>query len=276
MSTLIGIVLGVVLLGAAVWMSGGVAAYLDPHALMIVAGGTLAATLISFDLRAVLNLFRLTIRLFRENHSMDLELAVERLVELSNQATEKTIYALEGEGASETNAYIKIGIGLLVKDVTTQRIARRFAIEMDGVRARHQMGIRMFSVMSKVAPSFGLVGTLIGLVSMLRSISSEISPETLGPSMALAMIATLYGALLSFLLFLPASEKLRSASMQELTHITLVRDGILMLRDGYAPRELEQMLNAYLPRTKRTSVMDRLKLKSSSDVTGARSAKGRG
>jgi len=263
-STVIGIILGISLLVGAIWAGGGYQIFLNPQAIMIVLGGTVAATLISFKLNTVLNVFRISIRLFRQRDPVDLKPTVARLVELGHKASQTSVYELERDANEETNPYIAMGLGLLIKDVSPQRIARRYAIEADGVKARHQRGIRLFGVMAKVAPSFGLVGTLIGLINMLRGISADISPETLGPSMAVAMVTTLYGALLSFLFFLPASEKLKDASAEELAHITMVRDGILMIKDRYAPRDLEQMLNAYLPKRGRDSIIDHLAMQQGS------------
>ena len=261
MSTIIRIIFGISLLVASVLLMGGsFLIFLDPAAIMIVLGGTLAATLISFPLSVVLGIFRISIRLFRNNHEVNLGRSLERLLELSLKASQTSLYTLEREADTENNHHIKSGLNLLVKDSSMQRIARFYAMEIEGVRLRHQQGVRLFAVMAKVAPSFGLVGTLLGLINMLRGITAEISPETLGPSMAVAMVTTLYGALLSFLFFLPASEKLRNTSAQELAQITLIRDGILMIKEGYTPREMEQMLQSYLSRDKRSSYIDRLTL----------------
>lgn len=262
MSTVLGIILGIALLIGSVWVGGGYEVFVNPLALMIVLGGTIAATLISFRLPTVLNIFRIAVRLFRYNQNEDLKGTVARLVELGHKASESSIYDLESELNEEPNHYISMGLGLLIKDFSHQKIARCYAIEVEGVKVRHQQGIRLFGVMAKVAPSFGLVGTLIGLINMLRGISSDISPETLGPSMAVAMVTTLYGALFSFLFFLPASEKLKDSSAQEIAHISMVRDGILMIKDGYSPRDLEQMLNAYLAKRGRESTIDQLAMKS--------------
>ncbi len=261
MSTLLGILFGISLvIGSVLVMGGGFEIFLDQAAIMIVLGGTLAATLISFPVSVVLQIFKIVIRLFRNNHQVNLEHSMERLLELALKASQSSVYALEREADTEANHHIKSGLNLLIKDSSMQRIARFYAMEIEGVKLRHQQGIRLFSIMAKVAPSFGLVGTLLGLINMLRSITAEISPETLGPSMAVAMVTTLYGAILSFLFFLPASEKLRNNSAQEIAQITLIRDGILMIKEGYTPREMEYMLQSYLSRNKRISHIDKLTL----------------
>lgn len=261
MSTLIGIISGIALLvGSIALMGGGYDIFLDKAALMIVLGGTLAATLISFPLSLVLGIARISVRLFKNNHEVSLERSLERLLQLSFKAAQSSIYALEQEADAEANPHIRAGLNLLVRDSPAARISRFYAMEIEGIQGRHQQGIRLFNVMSKVAPSFGLVGTLLGLINMLKGMGGEISPETLGPSMAVAMVTTLYGALLAFLLFLPASEKLRSSSADEISQIHLIRDGILMIKEGYTPREMEQLLLTHLSRGKRRSYIDKLML----------------
>lgn len=117
--------------------------------------------------------------------------------------------------------------------------------------------------MSRIAPSLGLVGTLIGMINMLRGMGAEVSPETLGPNMAVAMVCTLYGCLFAFFLFLPASEKLKAYSTQEQALIQMIQEGLLLIREGRTGREMEETLNAYLPPGKRQSIVNRIALSKS-------------
>ncbi|MFZ5585616.1 MAG: motility protein A [Thermodesulfobacteriota bacterium] len=258
MSTLVGIVLGGVLIVLAVALGGGWRMFLDLESAMIVVGGTLAATLVSFPFHRVLNFFTLILRILREQKSDQAERTIAKLVALGHKAYQDSVYSLEQAAKSEGNRYVRMGLTLLVRDAPAARIARRFAVEMDGVRARHREGVQLFSFMARIAPSFGLVGTLIGLINMLRGVGKEVTPEVLGPSMAVALITTLYGALMAFFLFLPASEKLKAYSEQELGQIMMVRDAMLMMKDGESSRELEEMLNAYLPEKRRRSFVSEL------------------
>jgi chemotaxis protein MotA len=258
MSTLVGIVFGGVLIVLAVALGGGWRIFLDPQSAMIVVGGTVAATLVSFPFHRVTNFFTLLVRILREQKSSQLEKTIARLVALGHKAYQDSVFSLEQAAKSETNRYIRMGLTLLVRDAPAARIARRFAVEMDGVRTRHKEGVQLFSFMARIAPSFGLVGTLIGLINMLRGVGKEVSPETLGPSMAVALITTLYGALMAFFLFLPASEKLKAYSEQEQSQIMMVRDAMLMIKDGESSRELEEMLNSYLPEKRRRSYVSEL------------------
>ena len=260
MSTIIGVAGGVILLGTAILLGGNFRVFFDLQSIMITLGGTAAATLISFPLEHILKFSALVVRLFREEHIPVLEETVSRLVELGHKASQSSIFSLEKDAKGEKNHYLKVGLELLVQGAAGPRISRRFAIEMEGVKSRHQEGIQLFGFMSRIAPSFGLVGTLIGLINMLRSVGSDITAESLGPSMAVALITTLYGALMAFLFFQPASEKLKAYSAQELTLIRMVREAVLMIREGQTSRELEDMLNAYLPPKKRHAIVEKMLL----------------
>jgi chemotaxis protein MotA len=211
-------------------------------------------------LERLLKFFTLVLQLFKEERQTVLEHTISRLVALGLKASQESIFSLEKDAKDEQNRYLKAGLQLLVQDATASRISRRFAIEVEGVRSRHQEGIQLFNFMSRIAPSLGLVGTLIGMINMLRGMGAEVSPETLGPNMAVALVCTLYGCLLAFLLFLPASEKLKTYSAQEQALIHMIREALLMIREGQTGREMEETLNAYLPPRKRQPIVERLLL----------------
>jgi chemotaxis protein MotA len=258
MATTIGILLGMVLLSITMMMGGGAKVFFNPQAIMITLGGTLAATLISYPLERVINIFKLFLRLFQKEGQNSLEASVQTMIKMGHHASGNTIYSLEGKIKKEPNRYIRLGLQLLIQDASHRLIARRFDIEAQGVNSRHQGGIQLFSFMAKAAPSFGLVGTLIGLINLLRGLGASMSPETLGPSMAVALITTLYGSLMAFLFFMPAAEKLKTFSSRELIEIRMIQEAILMIKDGQKSRELEAMLNTYLPTDRRKSVVDSL------------------
>lgn len=257
MSTFIGALAGLVLIAGSVALGGGWKIFLNVQAAMIVLGGTLAATLISFPLKRVLGVFGLVAQLFRESGGGVLEKTMLRLLALAQKAYQDSAFALEEDAKKEKDRILRLGLTMLVRDAPAARIARRFAMEIDGVKTRHKEGIQLFGFMARIAPSFGLVGTLIGLINMLRGIGAEVSPDTLGPAMAVALVTTLYGALLAFFLFLPSSEKLKAYTEQELSLIQMVRDAVLMMKDGESARDLEEMLAAYLPAKRRAALARR-------------------
>lgn len=258
MSTLVGIVCGGVVVVLALALDGGWRVLLDPIAAMIVVGGTAAATLVGFPFHRAIGFFALLGRILREPKSSQMEQTIARLVALGHKAQEDSIFSLEPAAKAETDRHIRMGLTLLVRDAPTARIARRFAVEMDEMRARHREGVQLFSFMARIAPAFGLVGALIGLINLLRGVGREVSPETMGSGLALALVATLHGALLTLLFFWPAAEKLKAYSEREQIQIMMVRDAMLMIKDGESSRELEETLNSYLPAKKRRSRVSEL------------------
>lgn len=268
MSTGIGIVLGLTLLCGAIALGGSFRSFWDLEAIMITLGGTLAATLVSYPVARVINIFQLFVCLFREGNQGLLETTMPKLVAMGHKASEESVFSLEKESKTEEDRYVRLGLTMLIQGVPAPQIARRFMVEMECVRARHQEGIQLFSFMSRTAPSFGLLGTIIGLVNTLRAVGGDINPGALGPSMALALITTLYGCFFAFFLFLPASEKLKTYSSQEMAQIRMVRDAVLMIKDGRSGREIEDMLNAYLPPNKRQAVIERLLLAKARPAAG--------
>lgn len=261
MATAIGIFIGLLLLLTAILRGGAGVILLNPEAIMITLGGTLAATLISFPLDQVSKIFTLVIRLFQRERRDLLAATQARLVEISHQASKESVFSLEKDAGKEPNRYLEIALKLLTQNTSAPLLMRRFTIEMEGVRTRHRQGTQLFSFMAKAAPSFGLVGTLIGLISMLRGAGGAVQPDMIGSGLAVAFSAMLYGALLSFLLFLPAAEKLQAFSALELVTIAMVRDATLMIHEGRTSREVEEMLNAYLPPAGRGSTLEQLMLR---------------
>jgi chemotaxis protein MotA len=135
-----------------------------------------------------------------------------------------------------------------------QSIREILETEIEFIRIRHRLGVDIFASMGAFAPAMGLIGTLIGLVQMLRSMED---PSSIGPAMALALITTFYGALMANLLFLPISGKLRTRSEEELFVKELMLEGVMAVTKGDNPRIVEQKLHAFLsPRLRKSSYKD--------------------
>jgi chemotaxis protein MotA len=256
-STGLGILLGSIFIVASIALGGGWRMFLNLESFMIVVGGTIAATLISFPFSRVMRFFKLFISLFAEKRAAEVENVVGRLVLLGHKAAQDSIFSLEKEARSEKNRYIRIGLQMLLRDSNPAKIARRYSAEIEGAKGRNKEGVQLFAFMAMIAPSFGLVGTLIGLINMLRGIGADVDPGTLGPAMAVALLTTLYGAILAFFLFKPASEKLKAYAEHEMQLIRLTRDAVLMMKEGESARSLEEMLNAHLPFERRRSFLNK-------------------
>ena len=212
MGTIIGIIIGGGLLFFAIIQRGGFGIFYDPPSLMIVGGGTFAAALISFPLNRVLSVFRVLRNVF-QGEIEDPGAYISAIIRLTHKARKESILALEGDVRKVRNRFLRRGLELVIDGQPPEVIRAVLETELEGLLARHDEGSHIFATLGRFAPAFGLIGTLIGLITMLRSISGGI--ESVGPGMAVALVTTFYGALAANLLFLPISEKLSSRSETE-------------------------------------------------------------
>lgn len=254
MSSIIGIVVGAGLLLYSILSQGGVSIFYDPPSLMIVGGGTLAAILISFPLQRVVGLFKILKNVFAKDTDAGAYIAV--VVRLAHKARKDSLLSLQGDATNVKNRMMSMGLQLVIDGQPPEIVRAVLETELDGLLSRHDEGARIFKSMGRYSPAFGLIGTLIGLISMLKSLAG--GPENLGPGMATALITTFYGALFSNLLFLPMADKLENSSAKEVQQIRIVIEGILMIQEGQNPRMIEQKLNAYLEPEQRIQHFDRM------------------
>ncbi len=188
MSTVIGILVGGGLLFYAILTKGGVKIFYDPSSLMIVFGGTLAAILISFPLPRVVGVIRVLKNVFRKEIS-DAGAYISAVVRLAHKARKESILSLQNDAAKVKNRFLGMGLQLIIDGQPPELVRAVLETELEGLLARHEEGAHIFRTMGRFSPAFGLIGTLIGLISMLRSISGGV--ETVGPGMAVAMVAAL-------------------------------------------------------------------------------------
>ncbi len=250
MSSLIGILSGAALLFFAIFEQGGAGVFVNHHALMIVFGGITAALIISYPLPTVVRVFGVLLQIFRREIESP-AWVINLMTKLAHKARRSSLLSLEEELKVIHNKTLRQGIQMVVDGHPPEMIREVLEIEMASMRARHQDGERIFRTASRLAPAFGLVGTLIGLIAMLRSLSGAGAADSVGPGMAVAMVATFYGAMSSNLLFQPIAEKLRARSEAEVLRNRMILAGLLMIQAGTHPRLIELKLNAYLSPSER-------------------------
>lgn len=246
MSTVLGILSGIALLFIAVFQQSGLTVFINKNAIMITIGGTIAATFISFPLPRVLGVFKILMNIFRSDITNTSEY-IRRIVKLAFKAKKESLLSLDRETKSIGNRFLKRGVEMIVDGESSETIKDVLETELDFLITRHYAGEHIFRTAAKFAPSFGLIGTLIGLIAMLRGLGASSDTNTLGPGMAVALVTTFYGAMLSNLFFLPAAEKLKSRTEEEVLQAKVIIEGILMLQSGKHPRVIEQKLNSFLP-----------------------------
>jgi chemotaxis protein MotA len=171
---------------------------------------------------------------------------IEEAVQLADIARKNGLLALEGQEIA--NPFMKKGIGLCVDGHDPALVNKMLGKDIDLTILRHEAGQRMFKNMAAIAPAMGMIGTLIGLVQMLANMSD---PASIGPAMAVALLTTLYGAIIANAFATPVADKLARASQLEKTNKSLILETIAGIQEGMNPRVLEQLLAAYLPANKR-------------------------
>jgi len=171
---------------------------------------------------------------------------IEEGVALADIARKNGLLALEGQEIS--NDFMKRGIGLCVDGHDPALVQRMLSKEIDLMLERHEVGINMFKNMATMAPAMGMIGTLVGLVQMLANMSD---PAAIGPAMAVALLTTLYGAIIANAFAQPMADKLARATAIERTNKSLIMETIAGIQEGMNPKVLEQLLSTYLPQKKR-------------------------
>ena len=233
------IVLSAILLGAASGM------FFNIPSILIVVGGSIFVVLAKFSLQQFLGAVKVVARAFKFKLPATEELITE-VVEIANVARKEGVLALESREMS--SPFLKSGIQMMI-DGQPQEVVREY-LEKERLLSldRNRWGAKVFSAMGDVAPAMGMIGTLIGLVQMLSNMDD---PKAIGPAMAVALLTTLYGAILATMVFLPLADKLNLRMTEEARMQTLLIDALSAIQQGTNPRIIEQMLSSYLPPEKR-------------------------
>ena len=252
LGTVIGMVLVIALLLGAMTMGVGVGAYIDIPSVLIVVGGSVGALMISFkpaQMKSFTKIFMIAIKPPEE----DVPALIKKLVEFATKARKDGILALEGEVNAEPNDFLRKGLSMAIDGSEPDTIRELLEIEMDQTSTRHKMNGSIFDQWAALAGAMGMVGTLIGLVAMLLNMAD---PSAIGPSMAVALLTTMYGAIIGNVLGTPVANILGIRNDEETKVKEMILAGIMSIQSGDAPRVLEAKLLSYLAPTERVSQFD--------------------
>jgi chemotaxis protein MotA len=242
-ASVVGVVAGLSFILLAMILGGvPVTTFVHLPSMMIVLGGTTAATLINYPLKDVLGVVR-TVRnafFFEEQRPAEM---IELLVSFATKARREGILTLESELDNVDDPFLVRGIRLAIDGTAPELIQDILTTELSYVESRHTLGQGIFMMMGTFSPAFGMIGTLIGLIAMLRALED---PSQIGQGMAVALITTFYGASLANLIFLPLSGKLRTRTGSEVLMKEVIIEGILSIQSGDNPRIVEQKLKAFI------------------------------
>lgn len=252
-ATVVGLVLGLGSLLVGFLLEGGHAnALVQPSAALIVFGGTLGATMFSFSPRDLMVAPQL-LKLAFFNKPPDPAGAIEDIVAMAEEARREGLLYLENRLPEMDDPYLKKGLQLVIDGTDPELVKNILEVEIYTIQERHHVGSSIFEVAGGYAPTMGIIGTVMGLVHVLGNIST---PENLGPAIAVAFMATLYGVASSNVLWFPLASKLQNISRKEILVKQLMMEGIISLQAGYNPVLIRERLVAYLNPTARQARED--------------------
>ncbi len=263
LATLLGIIIGSVLLVVSIAIEGDVSLFWSFSSVLIVFGGTFAAIMINFSMSQVLSVFPLLRVAFLQKATNNLGV-IETLVEFAETSRREGLLALEEKAMALDEPFLQKGIQLVVDGTDAGLVRSILEIELAFLEERHRLGQRIFEQMGALSPAFGMIGTLIGLIAMLGDLND---PDQIGIGMAVALITTLYGAVAANLIFIPVAGKLRLKSDEEILIKQVMIEGILSIQAGENPRIVEEKLKSFLSPGERQSSHARGRGSSAEGVT---------
>ncbi len=250
LATLIGLVGALGIIVAAIVIGGSALIFLNVPSLLIVGVGTVMVVLMKFPLDHFLSAFKIAMKAFLHK-SEDPQQLIREGVELANIARKEGVLGLEGQDID--NPFLKRGIQLCVDGHEPEFVRQMLTKDVNLTIERHDKGQAIFKAIGDVAPAMGMIGTLIGLVQMLSAMDD---PKAIGPAMAVALLTTLYGAVIANAFAMPIADKLAHRSSEERLNKTLILEAINAIQEGINPRVMEELLKTYLPVSQRETEED--------------------
>ncbi len=241
LSSFIGLILGAVFIVWSILMGGDLRRYFDPSSVMIVFGGVLAATMVSYSFEK-LKIFLPKLKEAFIHPDIDMAKDIENIIRLANIARRQGLLALDGEDFGDP--FLQKGIELVVDGTESELVKEIMESEITNIEETEEISPTILLSMAQFAPAFGMVGTLIGLINMLMFLEDS---ATIGPSMATALITTFYGVILANLVFIPLSSKLKVCGALRVRRYEILLEGILSIQNGENPRLITEKLHALVP-----------------------------
>jgi chemotaxis protein MotA len=227
---------------------------IGPSSFVLVFFGALGSGLTGID-KADIGRIPASILKAMRGASFDNSSTVTMIARLADVARREGMLALESRLEEIDDEFLRKGTQLILDGVDSDRVEATMAIHMDAVQARHKAMIGFHEAVGGYCPTFGMIGTVIGLINMLGNLAD---PSQLGAGMAVALLTTLYGVILANMFFIPMAGKLKKLADDEQRSMEVVLDGILSIQSGMSPQMLVERLESYLPRTEQRGWSERM------------------
>ncbi|MEE1009449.1 MAG: motility protein A [Agathobacter sp.] len=252
-ATLIGVILGLVMVVFGIISSGGAAAmgdFIDPPSIIITIGGSLSSVLGSRKLADFIGGLK-SISLPFKNSVQDPTDTIKQIIDLSNVGRKEGLLALEEAANGIEDEFLKKGIMLVVDGTDPELVRGILETDLMCLEDRHKSTIGFWEYWAEMGPAWGMIGTLVGLVNMLNNLEDA---STIGPNMAVALLTTLYGSLIANWLCGPVANKLKLNNNVEVTFRTITIEGLLSIQAGENPRVIEEKLKSFLAPSARSGI----------------------
>lgn len=250
LGTIIGTVFGIAMMLWSILISTELSAFYDVPSIGIVVGGTIAAVLMSFPLpKAMLVMKVMKKTLMYPLPSVQSE--IERMADFAYVARREGLLALEEKMKDIKDPFLVKGIRLVVDGFPAEQVKEILGIELFAMQSRHAIGKKLLDTIGALAPAFGMIGTLIGLIAMLKTLND---PSTIGASMAVALITTFYGAIIANMIMIPLSTKLEVRQKEETLMREVMIEGIAAIQAGDKPQMIKEKLKSFLSPAARASL----------------------
>jgi len=269
LGTLIGLLAGIGIIILGILSAGGkIAWFWNFNSILIVLGGTFAATMVNLPLKAVTNIFNILKNVFRAE-DYDYTGIIEEVVNKATKARKDGLLSLEADLAGMKDGFFKNGIELAINEKDTKRLRTFLNLEMNNIQSRHIAGQELFLYMASYAPAFGMLGTVLGLIIMMMNFTSGGGDLDLGENysvaerfsellrgMGLALITTFYGVFMANMIFLPIGGKLKRRSENEMMLKNIVVEGIISIHAREHPILIREKLMTFVPSQYRYNNVD--------------------
>ncbi len=253
-ASLAGILIGVVMVIFGIWSSGGISAFgnfIDIPSVFITIGGSIASVMTAHKLPDFINGFK-SISLPFQEKTVDPGQVINQIIELSNIGRKEGLLALEEAANNIEDDFLKKGIMLVVDGTDPELVRGILETDLYCLQDRHAKVIGFWEKWAEMGPAWGMIGTLIGLVNMLKQLSD---PDSIGPQMAVALLTTLYGSLIANWMCIPISYKLKANDALEVMMKEITVEGLLSIQAGENPRVIEEKLKSFLSPSVREAML---------------------
>lgn len=254
LTTSLGVFIASGLLFWSIFENGNINSYIDKQSLFIVVGGTIGTTLMAFSFSKIKSLLKIFKIAFLKSDADKVE-ELYQILHLSTLSKKQGgIFTISSEIEKIKDPFLAKGFNLILDNVNPENVKEIMTREIDSTAQRHQFGQDILGFMAEAAPAFGMIGTLVGLVGMLESLENS---AQIGPNMAVALLTTLYGAVLANVIFIPLAKKLEKISEEEINIKEGLLDGIIAIQAEEQTLIIEEKLKSYLSTPLKNSLEER-------------------